>query len=400
MTTAAATPQSRTFTLVAIAYFSFIVMGMPIALIGVVWEGWMQSSFNLSLGDVSAYYLCWTIGYFLASFISGRLNARFGSGTLLAAACLIGGVALFGVAAAQSWLLLACAIVFGLCTGIQDAGLNIIFAARYNARLMNWLHACFGIGTTVAPLLATALFTQGFDWRASYFVIAALFIAAAFLFYTTRQSWLLPISNTHSESAASGSGSLLHALRMPLVWLGMGMFFMIAAAESSVGNWASPFLQNMRGVAEITAGAWVSAYWASFTIGRIIFGALNLPFKPDTLLRIVAVTGILGAVLYSTTTVPELSLVALLMMGFSVAPMFPMLITATQARFDEQQAANAIGVQVAAASVGVGLMPGLAGILADAQGLQVIPPFALVLFIVFFVLHAIAARMSQHKHNA
>ena len=59
----------------------------------------------------------------------------------------------------------------------------------------------------------------------------------------------------------------------------------------------------------------------------------------------------------------------LLILGFAMAPIFPLLVTATPLRLGAADAGNAIGFQVAAASFGIGVLPGLAGALADLDHL-------------------------------
>jgi hypothetical protein len=70
------------------------------------------------------------------------------------------------------------------------------------------------------------------------------------------------------------------------------------------------------------------------------------------------------------------------------------MITDTQQRLGPVHAANAIGLQVAAAAVGVGWLPGLAGVLAKHRGLEVIPLFLLVVTIVMFALFEAVSRVS------
>lgn len=161
MTASTAAPKTD-YVAVLIAYLSFIVLGVPGAMLGVAWasDKWssIQKNFNLGLGEVGTLFVAFTIGYSLASFIGGRLYGRFNSSTLFLVGSLLSATALAGYGIMPSWwLVVACGILLGFGSGILDAGMNIYFAAVFNARLMNWLHACFGFGTVIGPLLMTVI---------------------------------------------------------------------------------------------------------------------------------------------------------------------------------------------------------------------------------------------------
>jgi len=75
--------------------------------------------------------------------------------------------------------------------------------------------------------------------------------------------------------------------------------------------------------------------------------------------------------------------VPLALFGFSLSPIFALMITRTQEQLGPVHAPNAIGLQVAAAAAGVGVLPGLAGVLADRWGLEVIPAFLLAVICLY-----------------
>jgi fucose permease len=79
----------------------------------------------------------------------------------------------------------------------------------------------------------------------------------------------------------------------------------------------------------------------------------------------------------------------LALIGFSLAPLFPLLISHTPKRLGAAHAPNAIGFQVAAAGLGLSLVPGLAGVLAESLGLEIIGPFLLLASIATFLLHEV-----------
>ena len=58
-----------------------------------------------------------------------------------------------------------------------------------------------------------------------------------------------------------------------------------------------------------------------------------------------------------------------------------------------EHAANVIGFQVGAASLGIALVPGFAGVLAESRSLEIIAPFLVVASVTMLLLHeAIVSR--------
>ena len=151
------TSQTRTVALIAIAFFSYIAIGLPGGVLGVASPS-ILDSFALSLDAVGALFIARTAGYFAAGYLNGQLVPRLGIGRLMALASLVGGIGMLGYALTPSWaVMVGCAVLGGLGMGAIDAGMNTYFAAVHSASLMNWLHAFFGVGATISPAMTTAL---------------------------------------------------------------------------------------------------------------------------------------------------------------------------------------------------------------------------------------------------
>ncbi|MEL7207784.1 MAG: MFS transporter, partial [Actinomycetota bacterium] len=136
---------------------------------------------------------------------------------------------------------------------------------------------------------------------------------------------------------------------------------------------------------------WVAAYWAAITVGRLLAGALDERIGPERLVVVGATAALFGAGLFWWG--PELSLgaggVGLVLVGLGLAPVFPSLVLLTPERVGPERSTAVVGYQLAAASVGAALLPGLVGVLVDGIGLDVVAP-TLVAFAVVLCL-AIAA---------
>lgn len=378
-----AADRRKDLLVVGISYASFVILGMPSALLGVAWP-YMRDQFELPQDAVGALLATVSITYFLASFISGKLVTRYGIIYPLIASGALAALGMLGYILSPSWpLIVMFGLVVGFGGGLLDAGMNILFAANYGAKWMNWLHASFGLGSMLGPLMMTWVIKSGASWIIGYGVIITALILLTAAFVLTRGHW--SIAQAGSATVSSGGASARSTLRLPIVWLCVGLFFAYAGLESSAGQWSFPLFSESRGVAPDLAALWVSIYWGSFTVGRIFFGFIVNRFKTITMIRVCLAGMLAGGVIYWWSPAPEIGFVGLALFGFTLAPIFALLVTYTQERLGPHHAPNAIGFEIAAASVGVGTLPGLAGFLAARSGLGIVPPFILV-FSVFMVV--------------
>ena len=382
------------FLLVTIAYLDFVILGLSSGLLGVAWPS-IRQTFGAPLDAVGALLLTTTAGYLLASFTNGASIARIGVGALLLVGTVIAGVGPLGYTAAPAWwVMVAIGFIAGLGSGVVDAGLNTYIATNHGPTLMNWLHACFGLGATFGPLLMTGIINRGYSWRWGYVIVATLNLALALGFTFTLKHWRLKETHhpTHPGAAPVKKASSLDTLRLPIAWLGIALFVVFTGIEGSAGQWAYSLFTEARAITPAVAGMWVSVYWGVFTAGRILFGFVAARVGLIPLLRTCTVGAIVGAALLWSNVNNTASCLGLALIGLCVAPMFPSSTSSTPQRVGEAHAANAIGFQVAAGGLGFALLPSLAGVLARAIGLEIVGPFLLAASAVTFLLHEAIVR--------
>lgn len=377
--------------LVATAYTIFIVLGFPDGMLGVAWPSMMQQ-FQLQNAQMGTMLLVSTTGFLLTSFNSGRLIGWFGIARLLVVSCIVRGVGLLGIALAPDWsLLVAAAFLFGVGSGAIDGGMNTFFAMRVRSpRLMNWLHASFGLGATVGPILLTSLFSLGLTWRWGYVLVATLQVLVGLVVLLRAGEWQMRAEEALAASAPQRS--TLATLARPIVWINIAVFFFYAGIEVTAGNWSYSLFTEARGVSPELAGLLSSLYWGSFTVGRIFFGIVADRFSAISTVRAMGIMAFGAALLLWWNPIDWVGFAGLLLLGFALAPVFPLLMTATPSRLGNADANNAIGFQVAAASFGIGVLPGLAGALADYSSLEAVTLFMVVGLLLVAILHELAVR--------
>jgi len=382
-------------TVIVVAYLIFIILGFPDGMLGVAWPS-MMADFGVQNAQMGTMLLASTIGFLLTSFNTGRLIRWFGISTLLTVSSVVRAAGLLGIALAPQWaVLVGAAFVFGVGSGAIDGGMNTFFAMRVRSpRLMSWLHASFGLGATIAPIMLTALFSLGIIWRWGYVIVAALQVAMGLVVFLRAGDWQMRVE-TSETGAPLLRRSTRATLARPIVWVNIAIFFFYAGIEVTAGNWSYSVFTETRGVSPEVAGLMTGLYWGSFTVGRIFFGIVANRFAVTATIRAMAVTAIVAAALFWWNPVNWVGFAGLLILGFALAPVFPLLMTATPSRLGNADANNAIGFQVAAASFGIGVLPGLAGALADRSSLEIVGPFMVVGLIIVAVLHEVAVRYHQ-----
>ena len=381
--------------LVVMAYIAFIALGMPDGLLGVAWPS-IRSDFSIPLDAVGMLLSAAVAGYMTSSFLSGPLVTRLGVGKVLSLSCAMTGAGLIGYTLVPEWWMMVVLGIFaGLGAGAIDAGLNTYVATHFGERLMQWLHASYGIGVTLGPVIMTYTLTMLNSWRIGYQIVGGFQLALAACFALTLGMWDRKENSTGSgqpKRLTDYHTSLGETLRQPKAWLSMLLFFLYVGAEVSLGTWTYSLLVESRGINPALAGLYTGSYWATFTIGRIVAGLYAKRVGVHKLVLGGLAGALLGAALLAWNPGEVTNLLAVALIGYSIAPIFPAFVSGTSQRVGERFAANTIGMQMTASGLGTVVIPSLMGILARKYSLEIIPLSMLVVFSGLTVLYVLAIK--------
>ena len=377
--------------LTGMAVLAFVSLGLPDGVLGVAWPS-LRDALGLGVAELGSLLAAGMLGYLVSASASGTLVARLGVGNVLVLSSLVMALSSLGYALAPARpVALAAALLAGLGGGAIDAGINTFAARRLSPRLVTWLHACYGVGAMLGPLLVTGVLASGWSWRVAYGLLAIGLGALAVAFATTRSAWDETGDGVSAPNPVPAA-SLGQTLARPAVWLNLALFFLYTGLEVTAAQWTYTLFTEARGFERGAAGLAVSAYWASLSVGRVVFGALAAQHRPERLLRLSLLGTPPAAVLIWWAPQPLVGLLGLAALGFAFAPIYPLLVAGTPERLGSRYVTQAVGVQVAVAYLGTAALPGAAGFLAAAVGLEAIPPFVAGGTVVLALLHELAAR--------
>ncbi|MCY7306880.1 MAG: MFS transporter [Rhodoferax sp.] len=379
--------------LLCVVYLAFVSLGLPDSVFGVAWPT-MRSGFERPLEAAGLVMLAVTACSALSGFASGAVLKRLGTGPVVLLSGFLTGLALLGFAFAPSfhWLLLF-ALPLGLGAGAVDAGLNHFVAAHYSSRHMNWLHACWGVGATIGPLLMGAALVGAQGWRAGYQTIASVQLLLAMVFLLTLALWRREHGTGPSAVAALADVSPQRPVPAWAAWLAPTLYLAYATIEVGTGLWAASILVEERRLAPQMAGFWVACFFGAIMGGRFCLGLVSAWLGNRVLVRAGIGLAIVGAALFAVPGLPPaLSLAGLVMLGLGAAPIYPALMHETTRRFSADLARKAVGRQVAFSYIGGAVGPAALGLLGAQWGLNLIMPGVLL---ALFVLWLMVWRLDQ-----
>jgi fucose permease len=386
--------SARARLLLGLAFVAFVSLGLPDGLLGVAWPS-MRRSFGLPIDALGSLFVSTTLGYVTASFLSGALLARMRLGALLALSCGATAAAMIVYSTASSWtVVVAFGVVTGLGGGAIDSALNTFAAHSYSARTVNMLHAFYGVGATLGPALMTAVLLSNAGWQRGYLIVgvAQLLLAAGFV--ASRDLW--PRDSGVTNAPGEAVARLSETLRLRATALSALVFILYCGLEASTGAWLFTLLHEGRDVGTAAAGTAVSSFWGSLMAARIVFGLVHARGPLSRWLFAAMTVSLLATVALGCGLHHGVSIAAGALIGFACGPIFPWLIAETPQRLGARHGANAIGVQIASAAVGLTLAPTLIGVLAEHYGVSAIPwglaALAALLLIAFGALERCAVR--------
>lgn len=385
------TRQSRVPRMhLALAFLAFILIGANDGALGVLIPS-MRVFYRIDTITISWLFLFSIIGYLGSSFNNGLLMAKLGERRFL-----LSGVAIFmlgtGLFSLQPpfALFLFCGTLLGFGVGMIDAGLNAYVASLpRNAVLLNYLHAFYGAGALIGPLVASTLLALRFGWQATYMT----WLGLAFLIFLGLWLAFKQQVQPGKQASSSSEGSLLFdTLRLRGVWLAAFFLFFYVGTEVSLGNWGYSFLTTARSGPALLSAWIISGYWCGLTLGRLTLANLAPRLGVRRLVTL-CLAGVTLSVLI-TWFVPGIWGAALgfCLAGFSLGPLFPTIIALMPQLFSARLVPSAIGFLASFASIGTALLPWLAGNLVQHLGFVFLLPFVLVLTLGMSGLWAALAR--------
>ena len=382
--------------LLALIYICFISLGLPDSLLGSAWPV-LHTEIQAPVSYAGIVSMTISLGTILSSLWSNKLLHKFGAGKVTAVSVAMTALGLFGFSLShQFWMLIVCAIPYGLGAGAVDAILNNYVALHYKPQHMSWLHCMWGVGASISPYIMSFALVKLESWNAGYLTVGILqAILSVFIFIS------LPLWKKGTDAADAPAEETSKPLSLKEVFKIKGAipcflaFFGYCSMELTTSLWASSYLVNRWEIDPDTAAGLASLFYLGMTVGRFANGFLAMKKADRFLIRLGLGTVCGGVLLMLMSFHVGFAIAGFVVIGLGCAPVYPCIIHMTPAVFGKEKSQAMIGVQMAFAYMGFLVTPPLFGVLAEHISIGLLPVCLAALLALTALMHETVVRKTQ-----
>lgn len=258
----------------------------------------MEEYYAITYLQVSLIFLSPVAGFIISTVSNHAVHLRYGKrGVIIMAGTCHVTAYLAACFHPPFPVLVVVYILVGLGSGAKTAAWNSFVGGFKNSNeLLGLLHGFYGLGATLTPVIASALFSHyGWRWYQVYYILVAMaaseFVLTLSLFYPqngrayreeigesqVQQEELVRMRDHHlsGESLAATSFSTSntwYCLRNKVVLVCSAFLLAYVGSEVALGGWLVTFMIDVRGGSAFASGLAASGFWAGITAGRMVLG--------------------------------------------------------------------------------------------------------------------------------
>ncbi|KAF2166036.1 hypothetical protein M409DRAFT_23763 [Zasmidium cellare ATCC 36951] len=408
-TTASERPETwnfprRNIYKLAAAFWAFVIMGMNDATYGAIIP-YLQGYYHLEYAVVSLVFLSPFVGYNLSAILNNAIHLKFGQRgvAFLGPLCHLLAYIINAVHPPYPVLVVSF-IIAGFGNGLLDAGWNAWLGDMANANeVLGCLHAFYGLGATIAPLIATTMITKAnLPWYYWYYCMVGF--AGLELALSPHAFWKetgAKFREANARTSNEGGSRLKEAtLKKPaarVTWLCALFLLGYVGVEVALGGWIVEFMIRIRHAANFASGMSATGFWLGMTVGRVVLGFVTPKIGEKLAIMIYLPLAMALELLFWLVPHFYVSAVAVAFQGFFLGPLFPAAVVACTKLLPKHLHVSSIGFAAAFGGSGGALFPYAVGAIAQAKGVQVLQPIVLALMAVIWLLWLMLPRMNKKR---
>ena len=269
---------------------------------------------------------------------------------------MAGGMA--GLNLGQGHFLFVLLLLFGTGLGLAMTSNSMLIGQRFprrRAAMLTVLNFSWSAGAAICPFAARWIIRHGGVAGVFWAVAAAAVLGVALTLY-----FLGGQSVVSAAPAMPARRSTVHLVAFFAIFV-----MLYCGAEASIGGWVLTYVQRMALGVAAAPPLVTSCFWLALLVGRALAPAILLRVREERLLAAAVAGAFVGVVILLSARPIAAVLLAAMLAGFSMAPIFPICVSILMSL--SRDAAQARWL-FAIAGAGSASLPWLTGIAAQRTG--------------------------------
>jgi fucose permease len=324
---------------------------------------------HTTLATIGGLYTALFLGAVIAQLVLGRRSDQWGQLRTFTVALLVLAAGITGVSISR-WLPLTFALAFlaGWGHGMTNLSGNVMIGRLFkenSVSALNLVNVFFGVGAFIGPLLVSVsitLWTNGFP--ALYFSLLLMFLAGMAIlirFFNVKIVTSEAIQTPEQQQKTRFTAFLWSMGVMILIYVG---------AESSMGGWATTYMQQTTSLKIELASLVTSGFWLAITLGRLSGTFLGSRLSARRVLLLCLATSTLGAVLFMAGFGQiAVSIAGIFFIGLGFGAIYPTSMAMVTTAFPSNPG-QAGSVITSLSAVGGMVLPWLQGVVMEKAGIR------------------------------
>ncbi len=390
--------------LLIIIYLIFISLGLPDSFIGSCWPT-ISEYFKISRDFQGIFSLIVSFFTIASSFLTIKLTKYLKNYGVIAISIglTISGLIIIGFSD-NYYLLLLAAIPLGFGGGAIDSILNSYVSLHYKAIHLNFLHAFWGIGAFISPLIIGSFIVDPRGFKDAAFVLSIIQTTILIITLSTLVLWVKvdkiynidSRNTTNSENNKENIG-FFNTFKLRGVLFACVTFFSYIAIESLAYSWFTSLCVFGMNIDNDIASKYLSLFYIAISLGRVISGLLSIKIKDKNLIRIGEGILLIGIILLTFKFNFVFMPIALFIIGLGCGPIYPSIVHSTVDKFTSKYSSAVMSIQIGFAYMANISVAPLFGILGNATTFLILPYIMLIFFVILVSGNEIVLKLTKDK---
>ena len=390
--------------LLIVIYLIFISLGLPDSFIGSCWPT-ISEYFKISRDFQGIFSLIVSFFTIASSFLTIKLTKYLKNYGVIAISIglTISGLIIIGFSD-NYYLLLLAAIPLGFGGGAIDSILNSYVSLHYKAIHLNFLHAFWGIGAFISPLIIGSFIVDPRGFKDAAFVLSIIQTTILIITLSTLVLWVKvdkiynidSRNTTNSENNKENIG-FFNTFKLRGVIFACITFFSYIAIESLAYSWFTSLCVFGMNIDNDIASIYLSLFYIAISLGRVISGLLSIKIKDKNLIRIGEGILLIGIILLTFKFNFVFMPIALFIIGLGCGPIYPSIVHSTVDKFTSKYSSAVMSIQIGFAYMANISVAPLFGILGNATTFLILPYIMLIFFAILVSGNEIVLKLTKDK---